>query len=263
MIINTCIWFQWLSERHKRAPPAGREEGSSEHADAERPPEEQKKKHPRRRDHTDSIYVLVWGLFLLLNTDLWLVTPDFLVLLPWTPNFATLVPKPGSRKPARRPLDSLLTFTNWCHRFPLQHDISPHLTFCLSVHVDLYWTHLSKKQESGNASLTCHVTNQIFSYFGQIRSLKDVHAKNNNYNENYCILTSTPTNDKVQCIIIHAAVKLLSATRLLKLFEVRWILIGCFYCYLAGKFIPIILFICILDVKRKLKLILMILLLCH
>ncbi len=102
-----------------------------------------------------------------------------------------------------------------------------------------------KMQESGNASLTCHVTNQIFSYFGQIRSLKDVHAKNNNYNENYCILASTPTNYKVQCIIIHAAVKLLSSTRLLKLFEVRWILIGCFYCYLAGKFIPIILFICL------------------
>ncbi len=139
------------------------------------------------------------------------------------------------------PLDSLLTFTNWCHLFPLRHELSPHLTLCLSVHVDLYWTRLSKKHESGNASLTCHVTNQIFSYFGQIRSLKDVHAKSNNYNENYCSLASTPTDDKVQCIITHAAVQLF----LLKLFEVRWILIGCFYCYLAGKFIPIILFICL------------------
>ncbi len=33
-------------------------------------------------------------------------------------------------------------------------DICPHLTVCLSFHVDL-----SKKQESGNASLICHVTN--------------------------------------------------------------------------------------------------------
>ncbi len=31
---------------------------------------------------------------------MWLVTPDFLVFLPWTPNLATLVPKPGTRKPA-------------------------------------------------------------------------------------------------------------------------------------------------------------------
>ncbi len=37
-----------------------------------------------------------------LNTRLWLVTPDFLVLLPWTLNLITLVPKPGTRKPARR-----------------------------------------------------------------------------------------------------------------------------------------------------------------
>ncbi len=37
-----------------------------------------------------------------LNTRLWLVTPDFLVLLPWTLNLITLVPKPRTRKPARR-----------------------------------------------------------------------------------------------------------------------------------------------------------------
>ncbi len=43
------------------------------------------------------------------------------------------------------------------------HDICPHLMVCLSFRVDFYWTHLSKKQESGNASLTSHVTNQIFN----------------------------------------------------------------------------------------------------
>ncbi len=39
---------------------------------------------------------------------------------------------------------------------PTVRDICPHLTVCLSFRVDL-----SKKQESGIASLTCHVTNQI------------------------------------------------------------------------------------------------------
>ncbi len=43
------------------------------------------------------------------------------------------------------------------------HDICPHLRVCLSFRVDFYWTYLSKKQESGNASLTSHVTNQIFN----------------------------------------------------------------------------------------------------
>ncbi len=32
-----------------------------------------------------------------------------------------------------------------------------------NIYLNLYLTHLSKKQESGNASLTSHVTNQIFS----------------------------------------------------------------------------------------------------
>ncbi len=91
VIINTCIWFQWLLERHKRAPPAGREESSSEHADSERDRQKKRRKHPRRRDRTGSIYVLFWCLFLLLNADLWLVTLDFLVLLPWTPNLATMM----------------------------------------------------------------------------------------------------------------------------------------------------------------------------
>ncbi len=36
-------------------------------------------------------------------------------------------------------------------------DICPHLTVCLSFRVDL------SKKLSGNASLTCHVTNQIFN----------------------------------------------------------------------------------------------------
>ncbi len=102
MIINTCIWFQWLSERHKRAPPAGRRAVASTLMQRETARRAEEEKYPRRRERTGSIYVLFWCLFLLLNADLWLVTLDFLVLLPWTPNLATLVPKPGTRKPACR-----------------------------------------------------------------------------------------------------------------------------------------------------------------
>ncbi len=53
-------------------------------------------------------------------------------------------------------LKSIVVFINlykMAKRLPVPtvHDICPHLTVCLSVHVDL-----SKKQESGNASLTCN-----------------------------------------------------------------------------------------------------------
>ncbi len=91
MIINTCIWFQWLSERHKRAPPAGRRAVASTLMQRETARRAEEEKYPRRRERTGSIYVLFWCLFLLLNADLWLVTLDFLVLLPWTPNLATLL----------------------------------------------------------------------------------------------------------------------------------------------------------------------------
>ncbi len=64
----------------KSVPPATRRETSS----SEQMPTERAREHPRRREREPAkksrVYVLLTVYFVLLNTLLWLVTPDFLVL---------------------------------------------------------------------------------------------------------------------------------------------------------------------------------------
>ncbi len=63
MIINTCIWFQWLSERHKRAPPAGRKEGSSEHADAERDCQKSRRSNTHEEETAPAVFTFCFDVY--------------------------------------------------------------------------------------------------------------------------------------------------------------------------------------------------------
>ncbi len=63
MIINTCIWFQWLSERHKRAPPAGRKGGSSEHADAERDRQKSRRRNTHEEETAPAVFTFCFDVY--------------------------------------------------------------------------------------------------------------------------------------------------------------------------------------------------------
>ncbi len=87
MMINTCIWFQWLPERVEKHP-AGRQRRSSSSEPmltaSERATHEEEREPTKKKRR---VYVLLTVLFCVIKHLFWLVTLDFLVL-------PSLIPEP-------------------------------------------------------------------------------------------------------------------------------------------------------------------------
>ncbi len=103
IMINTCIWFQWLPGRLEKAPAGLQWGGSNEQREREPYRRRRAKQPPPKKSAEFCLRFDTSVLFCVIKHPFSgsppLTSSSF---LPWPSNRVTLVPKPGTRKPARR-----------------------------------------------------------------------------------------------------------------------------------------------------------------